>query len=121
MFAGLTAFTCRDNLSLAGLKSLIAGAALFIGNDSGPAHVAAAFGIPTVAIFGSSNSTAWRPWRSTAAVAETDWDCKPCKGDRCYAFDEPRCILSVETSQVERAIDEVLPPFESATAGRVND
>jgi heptosyltransferase-2 len=70
--------------------------------------VAAAFGIPTVAIFGSSNSRIWGPWRTVSAVVETEWDCKPCKGDRCYEFDEPRCILSVEGSQVEKAIDDVL-------------
>ena len=108
MLGDLADFTCRDNLSLADLKSLIAGATLFVGNDSGPAHVAAAFGVPTVAIFGSSNSAAWRPWRTASAVIETEWDCKPCKGDRCYAFDEPRCILSVERSQVENAIEQVL-------------
>lgn len=114
MFAGLSAFTCLDNLSLACLKSLIAGAALFVGNDSGPAHVAAAFGVPTVAIFGSSNSAAWRPWRTVSAVVETAWDCKPCKGDRCYAFDEPRCILSIEAGQVENAIEHVLTQSRAA-------
>ena len=108
LFSGLGDFTCLDNLTLSELKSLIAGAQLFVGNDSGPAHVAAAFGVPAVAIFGSSNSRIWGPWRTVSAVVETDWDCKPCKGDRCYEFDEPRCILSVETSQVEKAIDDVL-------------
>ncbi len=108
MFAALGGFTCLDNLSLSELTSLIAGARLFVGNDSGPADVAAAFGVPTVAIFGSSDSRIWRPWRTVGAVVETEWDCKPCKGDRCYEFDEPRCILSVEGSQVEKAIDGVL-------------
>jgi ADP-heptose:LPS heptosyltransferase len=114
MFAGLSAFTCLDNLSLVRLKSLIAGATLFVGNDSGPAHVAAAFGVPTVTVFGSSNSQIWRPWRTASAVVETDWDCKPCKGDRCYAFDEPRCILSVDTSQVQGAIEQLLSQAPSA-------
>lgn len=108
MFADLGNFTCLDNLTLSELKSLIAGARLFVGSDSGPAHVAAAFGIPTVAIFGSSNSRIWGPWRTVSAVVETAWDCKPCKGDRCYEFDEPRCILSVDGSQVETAINDVL-------------
>ena len=56
MFSGLSRFTCLEDLTLNDLKSLIAGARLFVGNDSGPAHVAAAFAIPTVVIFGSSNS-----------------------------------------------------------------
>jgi ADP-heptose:LPS heptosyltransferase len=53
---------------LAEIKTLIAGASLFIGNDSGPAHMAAAFGIPVVVIFGSSDPATWAPWRTQAEV-----------------------------------------------------
>ena len=101
-------FTRRPGLGLRGLKSLMSGAALFVGNDSGPAHVAAAFGVPSVVVFGSSDSTIWGPWRTPSEVVETTWDCKPCPGDRCYAFDEPRCILSIETSAVEAAVERLL-------------
>ena len=104
-FAG---FECLSALSIRSLKSLLAGACLFVGNDSGPAHIAAAFGVPCAVVFGSSNSAVWHPWRTEHEVVETDWDCKPCPGDRCYAFDEPRCILSVEAKQVERAVNRLL-------------
>jgi len=50
------------------IKSLIAGAALFVGNDSGPAHMAAAFGVPVVVIFGASDPVVWAPWRTQAEV-----------------------------------------------------
>jgi heptosyltransferase-3 len=50
------------------LKSLMSGAALFIGNDSGPAHVAAAFGIPVVVLFGPSDPVTWAPWRTQSRV-----------------------------------------------------
>ncbi|MGO4879470.1 MAG: glycosyltransferase family 9 protein [Bryobacteraceae bacterium] len=50
------------------VKSLLSGAALFLGNDSGPAHMAAAFGIPVVAIFGSSDPAVWHPWRTPSVV-----------------------------------------------------
>lgn len=53
---------------LAELKSLIAGASLFLGNDSGPAHMAAAFGIPEIVIFGASDPVIWAPWRAHAEV-----------------------------------------------------
>ena len=101
-------FECLGALSIRALKSLLAGASLFVGNDSGPAHIAAAFGVPCAVVFGSSNSAVWHPWRTEHEVVETDWDCKPCPGDRCYAFDEPRCILSVEARQVERAVNRLL-------------
>jgi ADP-heptose:LPS heptosyltransferase len=54
--------------SLAELKSLLARAALFVGNDSGPAHMAAAFGLPVVAIFGASDPGIWGPWRTAGEV-----------------------------------------------------
>ncbi len=97
-----------EDVSLAGMMSLIAGADLFVGNDSGPAHVAAAFGVPAVVIFGSSNARVWGPWRTSHRVVETAWECKPCPGDRCYAFDQPRCILSVEMEAVQRAVQSLL-------------
>jgi ADP-heptose:LPS heptosyltransferase len=53
---------------LAEVKSLMAGAQIFIGNDSGPAHIAAAFGVPVVALFGASNPVTWAPWRTEARV-----------------------------------------------------
>jgi ADP-heptose:LPS heptosyltransferase len=101
-------FPCFDRLSIGELKTLLAGASLFVGNDSGPAHVAAAFSVSCVVIFGSSNSAVWHPWKTRHAVVETAWSCKPCPGDRCYAFDEPRCILSVEAAAVRTAIEIVL-------------
>ncbi|MBM3776152.1 MAG: glycosyltransferase family 9 protein [Acidobacteria bacterium] len=50
------------------LKSLIAGASLFLGNDSGPAHMAAAFGVPAVVLFGASDPEIWGPWRTPSEV-----------------------------------------------------
>ena len=50
------------------IKSLLGTAALFVGNDSGPAHMAAAFGIPVIAIFRDSDPIVWAPWRTPCAV-----------------------------------------------------
>jgi heptosyltransferase III len=49
-------------------KELLAGAVSFVGNDSGPAHMAAAFGIPTMVFFGPSDSVTWAPWRTPSEV-----------------------------------------------------
>ncbi len=54
--------------SLAEVKSMLSGAALFIGNDSGPAHIAAAFGIPSVVLFSTSDPAIWEPWRTESEV-----------------------------------------------------
>jgi ADP-heptose:LPS heptosyltransferase len=54
--------------SLQDAKALIAKAAVFLGNDSGPAHMAAAFGVPSVVLFSSSNPAIWGPWRTDSEV-----------------------------------------------------
>jgi ADP-heptose:LPS heptosyltransferase len=65
------------------LARLLAGCALFIGNDSFPMHLAAMVGVPTVAIFGPSNHLAWGPYRPDAprevyVVRRSDLPCSPC-------------------------------------------
>jgi ADP-heptose:LPS heptosyltransferase len=50
------------------VKSVIKRASLFIGNDSGPAHIAAAFGVPVVVLFGPSDPVVWAPWQVEAEV-----------------------------------------------------
>ncbi|MEO5926865.1 MAG: glycosyltransferase family 9 protein [Bryobacteraceae bacterium] len=61
-------FRIHRNAPLSEVKSVLSGAQLFIGNDSGPAHIAAAFGIPVVVLFGPSNPVTWAPWRTEAQV-----------------------------------------------------
>jgi heptosyltransferase-3 len=61
-------FRVMRNAPLAEVKSLLAGAQLFIGNDSGPAHIAAAFGVPEVVLFGPSDPVNWAPWRTEGHV-----------------------------------------------------
>ena len=53
---------------LAEIKSLLASASVFLGNDSGPAHMAAAFGVPSVVLFASSDPAIWGPWRTPSEV-----------------------------------------------------
>ena len=109
-------FTLMDSLDLRRLIALIAGTRIFIGNDSGPTHIATATGRPVVAIFGSSSSVHWRPWQTAHRVVQNDFPCNPCAGDRCYAFAEPRCILSVTLEQVQQACTTLL-----AEIARVSD
>ncbi len=54
------------------LKTLISGATLFVGNDSGPAHIAAALGVPPVVIFGPSDPIIWGPWQTPGEVVKAD-------------------------------------------------
>jgi ADP-heptose:LPS heptosyltransferase len=67
-FSPFRAFRTISGAPLSEIKSLIAGASLFVGNDSGPAHMAAALGVPAVVIFGASDPAIWGPWRSLSEV-----------------------------------------------------
>jgi ADP-heptose:LPS heptosyltransferase len=58
--------TSRESLKVT--KSLLSGASFFIGNDSGPAHIAAAFGVPVVVLFGPSDPITWSPWRTESQL-----------------------------------------------------
>jgi ADP-heptose:LPS heptosyltransferase len=67
-FSPFRAFRTISGAPLSEIKRLIAGASLFVGNDSGPAHMAAALGVPAVVIFTASDAAIWGPWRSASEV-----------------------------------------------------
>jgi ADP-heptose:LPS heptosyltransferase len=61
--AARSAARTLSRITLAELKALVGVyGRVFVGNDSGPMHIAAALGCPIVAVFGSSNPDVWRPW-----------------------------------------------------------
>jgi predicted lipopolysaccharide heptosyltransferase III len=96
-------------LSLPEVTALAARSKLFIGNDSGIAHIAAAVGTPSVVVFGSSNTAHWRPWNSAKAeVVFEQMPCQPCHGYFCEKFSQPECILRVPVTRVAAAIERCL-------------
>jgi predicted lipopolysaccharide heptosyltransferase III len=96
-------------LSLPEVTALAARSQLFVGNDSGIAHIASAVGTPTVVIFGSSNVAHWRPWnRAKAEVVFEAMPCQPCHGYFCEKFSQPECILRVPPARVAAAIERCL-------------
>ena len=97
------------DLSLPEVAALAARSQIFVGNDSGIAHIAAAVGTPSVVIFGSSNVAHWRPWNKAAAeVVLEEMPCQPCHGYFCEKFPQPECILRVPVERVVAAIDKTL-------------
>jgi len=97
------------NLSLPEVTALAARARLFVGNDSGIAHIAAAVNAPSVIIFGSSSVARWHPWtRAAYEVVREAMPCAPCPGYTCGQFDAPECIRRVPVDRVTAAIERVL-------------
>ena len=98
-----------DDLTLPEITALASRAKIFVGNDSGIAHIAAAVQTPSVVIFGSSNRTHWRPWTNAKhEIVYEKLPCQPCAGYVCKEFDQPKCILSVKVENVINAIEKVI-------------
>ncbi|MFN2493574.1 MAG: glycosyltransferase family 9 protein [Pyrinomonadaceae bacterium] len=101
------------DLSLPEITALLARARLFVGNDSGIAHIATAVRAPSVVIFGSSNIAHWRPWvvigsGSPAEVVFEEMECQPCHGYFCAQFEQPECIKRVPVERVMATVQRVL-------------
>jgi heptosyltransferase-3 len=102
-----------SDLDLPELFAVIGGCRLFIGNDSGPAHAAAALKKPLVVIWGSSNYHAWHPWKSDYELVRSDLPCIPCSGYACSEYREPRCILEIPISRVWQSCLNILARSEA--------
>jgi ADP-heptose:LPS heptosyltransferase len=105
---------CQENVvvcagvSVGELLWVLRGTKLFVGNDSGPTHLAAALGVPTVVLFGSSDAEVWYPWKAPFQRVQNAFDCNPCPGYRCLVYEEPKCILSITPAQVKLSVDAAL-------------
>jgi heptosyltransferase-2 len=85
-------------LRLRQLAALIEKCSLFICNDSGPMHIAAALKIPTVAVFGPTDHVRWKPRSENAVIVRRDMDCWPCSAHKCKRGFE--CIKSLPVGDV---------------------
>jgi len=95
---------------LADLPGLLAGASLFLGNDSGPKHLAAALGVPTVGIHGGTvDVREWGPVGPTAIAVARAVTCSPCylsKAADCRR--DLACLRLLEPAQVYDACKRLL-------------
>jgi len=99
-----------DIIDLAGTTDLSMAAAvlsecdLFVSNDMGLAHIAAAVGTKTVVIFGPTNDVTTKPFGPNATIIRHDVECSPCMLRECPI--DHRCMTRISTNVVfDRAID----------------
>src|SRR5262249_42815401 len=81
------------------LPSLLSRCDLFVGNDSGAMHVAAAVGLPVVAVFGPTDPNGTAPVTPKRSVVQEKTYCSPCFLRRCPT--DHRCMKSVTPEMVE--------------------
>ena len=83
---------------------IIRRSAVFIGNDSGLAHVAAAVGTPTVVLSGPGDPTEVAPYTDKAVTIAKTIFCKPCYKNYCWRKDRPlECLELIEVDEAYAA------------------
>ena len=87
-------------LSLKQTAVLLSKAALFIGIDSGPMHMATAVNTPVVAIFGPSRAWRWGPLGDGHVIIQKDWPCVPCGKKGCEGSGQSRCLDELSLKEV---------------------
>jgi ADP-heptose:LPS heptosyltransferase len=105
-------------LDVAELRALTGRAAVYIGGDSGPLHVATATATPVVALFGPTLPERSMPWRDPRWFAEAvdagPLPCRPCRQRVCVTADF-RCLVGITPDQVIDAAERAL------RSGRAHD
>ncbi|HYR91702.1 MAG TPA: lipopolysaccharide heptosyltransferase II [Terriglobia bacterium] len=92
--------------SLETLIGVLAASTLMITNDSGPMHIAAALGVPTVAVFGSTDERVTGPYGPRIRIVKHPVECSPCLLRECPI--DHRCMTRVNVEDVCRAARELL-------------
>jgi lipopolysaccharide heptosyltransferase II len=104
-------------LSLMQLSALLAEADLFIGGDSGPAHVAAAMAAPSVVLFsGTNRADCWRPVGERVIVLRSPVPCSPCHLKSCPVRGHP-CMGGTLPWEVFEAARSLLAPMVAMRRG----
>jgi ADP-heptose:LPS heptosyltransferase len=106
-------------LDLRELRALLDGAALFVGGDSGPLHVAGTSRVPIVGLYGPTLSARSAPWRPAGLVTESVeivLPCRPCDQRRCEPGDY-RCLARLAPETVRAAAERAIAAAAPAAKG----
>jgi len=92
--------------SIRELMSLIKQCSIFVTNDSGPMHIAAALNIPIVAIFGSTDPEKTGPMGNNHIVIKKDVDCSPCFKRKCPT--DLKCMDLITVDDVLKGVERII-------------
>ncbi len=92
---------------LRGLAALAERASVFVANDSGPLHVAAAVGAPVVGLFGPNTPEVYAPRAERSRVVWHRFPCSPCDQKKCTRPDDA-CMAAIGVEEVHGAVESLL-------------
>lgn len=93
-----------SNLSIEQLAAVIGRARLFVGNNSGPLHLASALGIPTLSLMGPTVPERWWPLGNHQVVVRLGVSCSPCNLGWCSHH---TCLRGIEVERVFQAVKDL--------------
>jgi len=109
--AAASSIVRSGEFDLSELRALVDRAALYIGGDSGPLHIAATTRTPVVALFGPTLAERSLPWRDPSigaiAVEPGPLPCRPCHQRHCVPGDF-RCLTMISPNMVVEAAERLL-------------
>lgn len=105
-------------LSLVQLAALLVQSDLYLGNDSGVTHLAAALGVRTIALFGPSDVQQWAPRGQKVAILAQNMECSPCTIPVMKSCPHRRCLTTLEPAIVIREMEK-LTDIPTLTRGGV--
>ena len=110
--AGERIMDLRGKTVLEDLPVLFEASQIFIGNDSGPAHLAAAQGLETIVLFsGTNDAKTWHPWTKRLHLLTHPVPCSPCEAREC-PLGHHDCMKKIT---IDRVFEEI-----QATLGRIH-
>lgn len=119
-------FSMAGKTSLSDLPRLLKNCVLYIGNDSGPKHIAAAVGIPTIGIHsGVVDPVEWGPIGPNAVALRRNMTCSPCylanaedcpRALACLHFLEPNLVHETANALLNRVAPALTAPVEAASS-----
>jgi len=101
------AIMVKGKFSVLQIAALTDRAALFVGNDNGPMHIAAAVKTPVIALFGPSDPAVWGPWGDGHVVIQKEVPCCPCPHRGCK-MGEKNCMELISVEEVFEKVSEKL-------------
>ncbi len=128
------ALDLSGRLSLGEVTDVIGQAQCFVGPDTGTTHLAAATGVPTIALFGPTDPRRWGPWPAGWQAEDGPYDqtgsgqtgnvyllqseetCVPCSSEGCtnQADQESACMATITVDRVLLAVDDAITTKERA-------
>ncbi|MCY4553767.1 MAG: lipopolysaccharide heptosyltransferase II [Candidatus Poribacteria bacterium] len=91
--------------TLTQLASILHTCNVFIGNDSGPMHLAAAVGTQTIGLYGPGDPTRFGPVGTKCRTIQRKTDCPPCRGTTCR-FGKDGCMSKIQVADVIQTLEE---------------